>query len=237
MNSQEINIEKYHNRILRSLNKNKINNVKIEPLMYNSKKYPNRKGNIILTKNREERYYYFEEIVDASTKRENIITVIMFNPALASTQKPDSTINNVYKIIKNKTSYKYFEIFNIITVRNPHPENLSYNNYFENVNLLKKLINLNKNSKELLLAWGDLLDKDIKRYLNKQDADNIKNDIYVNIVKDCNLFAVGITNYKNPMHLSTKNNPQINKNIEKLEIFPIPIQMNKQLKIISPNWT
>lgn len=158
-----------------------------------------RNGQIIMSKNLKSRYYYSETI--EGKNKDKKITIIMFNLAKANIDKPDKTINNVYKIIKTYTNYKEFEIFNLFNIRNSNPSCKKEAGLQTNLKLLEELLNVEKNN-NILLAWGNLLYEKYK--LNQTELELLKH-----ILDKKNLFIVKFTNKKNPIHLSTRNNRYI----------------------------
>ena len=66
------------------------------------------------------RYYYYEKILDEG----ETITIIMLNPAFASSKKADSTIENIKDFInkhnnENNKKIGSFEIINLYSIRMP----------------------------------------------------------------------------------------------------------------------
>lgn len=158
-----------------------------------------RTGRIIMSKNFKFRYYY-SEIIE-SPDRQDKITIIMFNPALANIDKPDKTINNVYKIIKDYTKYREFEIFNLFNIRNSNPSCNKEAGLEKNLLLLEKLLKV-ENNNNILLAWGNLLYKKYKITHNELK-------IFEKLFANKQLYVVKFTKKKQPIHLSTRNNKYI----------------------------
>lgn len=125
--------------------------------------YNNCKGfNIDNNENNIYRYYYFEEFIYPKRKptKYKHATVIMLNPAFASSDKKDLTITNLKNFLRKKR-FTSFDIVNLYSIRLPKSECLTcfisylklddYKNY-KNF-LIKFLSTGSKNT--LIAAWGN----------------------------------------------------------------------------------
>lgn len=106
------------------------------------------------------RYFYYEKLPDTG----KLVTIIMLNPAFASSEKDDLTIKNIKSFIKryNDNSNNEgneigaFEIINLYSVRMPKSDKLKeilkcVNNK-TNLKFIKKYIKFTQN--EIILAYG-----------------------------------------------------------------------------------
>lgn len=164
-----------------------------------------RQGQIIMSSDRQCRYYYSENLDNQNSNKK--ITILMFNPSKADINKPDRTINNIYKIIKTYTDYSKFEIFNIYNIRNENPSCDKENCINKNLKLLTSMLDISSlEDSDILIAWGNLL--------SKMDIDYIKNNKKFNeVLSKKKIYVVALTKTKQPMHLSPQNNRYINKNL------------------------
>ena len=183
----------------------KINNLFPDTKLHYDTKL-NRNGRIIMSEDLSCRYYYSEEIKNKEGEnRENKITIIMFNPANANLYKPDNTINNTYRIIRDYTSYKEFEIFNLFNIRNSNPACQKETDIKTNFKLLKDLLSI-ENNPHVLLAWGGLLRKELISDEYNCAMKKLK-DIFDS--DDKYLYVAAFTKDKHPMHLSLQNKKRI----------------------------
>ena len=90
-------------------------------------------------------------------KKGKTIVVILMNPSFADEYHLDSTLCNVEKFLKEKTDYSEFCVLNIFPIRTPNSKDIKkkmekYKKYQEENN--KYIINILKNSSDILVAWG-----------------------------------------------------------------------------------
>lgn len=170
------------------------------------------------------RFYYFEKDI---TKKENLenklLTVIMINPAFASSENTDGTIENVYKIAK-ENDYTQFEIINLYSVRMPKlnkvNELIKTVKNEENTLFINKYIEKIENN--ILLAYG-------KKYCLIKDEKNIKSILNKLSHKNNQLFAARINNDGTPTHLSPQNKQYLKNN---MDLIPISLyEENNKFKV------
>lgn len=207
-------MDKLINEIKCKLNDFSISDVLCKPLNYSNPKHKNRYGYIVMSENRACRYYYCERIKDEKERTANKLTIIMFNPSVADEYKPDRTITNTYKIVKEYTNYKCFEIFNIFNIRDKNPVCTKEASVNQNIELLRELLNIEKNE-YILLAWGNLLNNEFKKLKIKQDLKQKLYNIFVN--NRLHLYACSI-NSNNPTHLCPMNNKYFYKTLNNVSI-------------------
>ncbi len=200
----------YVQKICEKLDESGINDLLADTkLHYDTKS--ERNGRIIMSNDLSCRYYYSEEIKNKKGEnRENKITIIMFNPAKANLYKSDKTIDNTYRIIRDYTNYKEFEIFNLFNIRNSNPACQKETDIKTNFKLLKELLSI-ENNPYVLLAWGGLLRKELKSDEYKCAMEKLNG--ILNSDNRC-LYIVALTKDKHPMHLSSQNKKRIENSLK-----------------------
>ena len=150
----------------------------------------------------------------------------MINPAFASSENTDGTIENVYEIAK-ENDYTEFEIINLYSVRMPKLEKvnelINTNENEENTLFINNYIEKIKNN--ILLAYG-------KKYClikDEKNSNNIKSILNKLSHKNNQLFAARINNDGTPTHLSPQNKRYLKNN---MDLIPISLyEENNKFKV------
>lgn len=148
-----------------------------------------------------------------NSKNNKTITVILMNPSYADENKLDFTLSNVKGFLSEKyPQYSAFEVLNIFSIRMPKSGDLKqlvqkYGNK-ENCKFIREY--LDKNSNDILLAWGNQYHKDALWILNE--------------LKNCSnkLFVYGLNKNGSPRHFSPLVFNKI-KNKEDLKLCEVKI--------------
>lgn len=157
------------------------------------------------------RYYYYEKIENDSPLH---ATIVMMNPAFADSEKPDNTINNIEKYIKEHNNKdlgesqqigsfdivnlypirmpksKKFKDFKKIMKKNPEKYQAIQNETQKYRNFVKKYIEENLENRIIIAAWGN----------DKQDNDDAK-ELFINT--NTKFYCYGLTTEGYPKHFSS----------------------------------
>lgn len=105
------------------------------------------------------------EIKIISNNQGKPLIVVMLNPSESGKEKEgifiDQTITNLIKIA-NENNYNKIKVFNLLTEKEPDSKKVNYSN-FNKDNFARILKAINNNSNDILLAWGGLNIKIIRR--------------------------------------------------------------------------